>query len=57
MSKTGGVICPDRESAVCSPDMEVSFKPLAVCLSDWTTILQCGFASVHLKLDSYMRGC
>jgi hypothetical protein len=23
---------------VCSPDMEVSFKPLAVCLSAWTTI-------------------
>ena len=37
--------------------MEVSFKPTGCLLKFWTTIRQCGFASVHLKPDSYMRGC
>ena len=37
--------------------MEVSFKPAGCLLKFRTTIRQCGFASVHLKLDSDMRGC
>ncbi len=37
--------------------MEVSFKPAGCLLKFRTTILQCGFASVLLEPDSYMRGC
>ena len=42
---------------VCSPDADVSFKP-AGCLPKFMDfLLAVGFASVHLRLDSYMRGC
>lgn len=37
--------------------MEVSFKPAGCLLKYRTTIQQCGFALLHLKLDSYMGGC
>ena len=37
--------------------MEVSFKPAGCLLKFMDGLLAVGFASVHLRLDSYMRGC
>ena len=42
---------------VCSPDTDVNFKPAGCLLKFMDCLLAVGFASVHLRLDSYMRGC